>query len=239
MSTYALAELAEVAGIPTRTIRYYQDMGLLPRVQRVGRSAQYGISHLQRLRQIAELQLSGLKLSAIQEVVSGAGRGTSPVVSLMGAGPSGEVWLSEATRTFTVVELAEFLGDSYFDLLKPLEEAGFLERRSDPEGATVWYCADLPLLRGALEMAATGANVAFSGRARDLIRDRLRGLADELGEMWEAEIIEVSTDETTTDVEGLAERVRVVAWQTVAYLMAQEVDGSVREALERRVTPPS
>ena len=47
-----LAELAEKAGLPGRTIRFYIARGLLPGPLKAGRGAAYGQEHLDRLREI-------------------------------------------------------------------------------------------------------------------------------------------------------------------------------------------
>lgn len=53
---YKLEELAEQAGLPPRTIRYYVQRGLLPQPVFRGRDTSYGEGHLLRLRLIRQLQ---------------------------------------------------------------------------------------------------------------------------------------------------------------------------------------
>jgi DNA-binding transcriptional MerR regulator len=60
-----LAELAEVAGVAARTIRYYIARGLLPPPLVGGRGACYGGAHLERLARIQALQSQGLTLAQI------------------------------------------------------------------------------------------------------------------------------------------------------------------------------
>src|SRR3954447_7593811 len=184
MQTFTIGELAESAGLPVRTVRYYQAASLLPRAERAGRSLQFSEVHLDRLRQIAELQRSGLKLSTIRAMLEDGGHGDVPVLALLSAAPFGGHRLPEAERTFAVPELAELLGDRYFNLLEPLERSGYLERRPG-EGASTWYCPDVALLRAALELFDLGIDVEHSSRARDMIRRRLRRLAEDLVQMWE------------------------------------------------------
>ena len=236
MQTYSVTELAEAADLPVRTLRYYQAAGLLPQAPRVGRSLQYVEEHLHRLRQIAELQSHGLKLGTIRDMLDGGGVGKAPVVALMGAGPSGERWLTDAERAFTVTELAELLGDRYFDLLEPLERSGYLERRTG-DGPTTWRCPDLPLLRSALQLSDIGTDIALTARARDLIRRRVRRLAEDLVQLWESESGELDDDQATGLAENLA-LVRSVAWQSAAYVMAHETERAVR-SLTKRAGPPS
>lgn len=68
----SLAELAEKAGLPGRTIRFYIARGLLPGPQKAGRDAAYGTEHLERLQEIARLQGERLTLLEIaQRLASG------------------------------------------------------------------------------------------------------------------------------------------------------------------------
>ena len=53
---YSLTELADLAGVTPRTVRYYLPRGLLPSSGRSGPGAKYGDEHLARLRLIRRLQ---------------------------------------------------------------------------------------------------------------------------------------------------------------------------------------
>ncbi len=52
---YRIEDLAHLSGTTVRTIRAYQDRGVLPRPERRGRANVYADTHLVRLRQIADL----------------------------------------------------------------------------------------------------------------------------------------------------------------------------------------
>ena len=67
-----LAELAEAAGIPARTIRFYISRGLLDGPTKAGRGAVYTGVHLDRLEKIKALQAQGRHLSEIAPLVEGA-----------------------------------------------------------------------------------------------------------------------------------------------------------------------
>lgn len=67
MSTdHSLADLAQLAGVTPRTIRYYIAQGLLPSPGQVGPGARYGEAHLARLRLIRRLQRDHQPLAAIR-----------------------------------------------------------------------------------------------------------------------------------------------------------------------------
>lgn len=64
---YLIGELAELAGVTPRTIRYYTAEGLLPPPATRGKYARYDDTHLRRLRLIGQLKADYLPLSAIRE----------------------------------------------------------------------------------------------------------------------------------------------------------------------------
>ncbi len=66
-----LAELAEAAGLPGRTIRFYIARGLLDGPLKAGRGAAYTREHSRRLERIKALQAEGRTLSEIGRVLSG------------------------------------------------------------------------------------------------------------------------------------------------------------------------
>ena len=68
----SLAELAEAAGIPARTIRFYISRGLLDGPVKAGRGAVYTGAHLERLEKIKTLQAQGRHLAEIAPLVEGA-----------------------------------------------------------------------------------------------------------------------------------------------------------------------
>lgn len=66
MPTYALTDLAKLAGVTPRTIRYYIMQGLLPSPGKQGPSTRYDDSHLELLRVIKKLQNAHLPLAEIR-----------------------------------------------------------------------------------------------------------------------------------------------------------------------------
>ncbi|NGO67532.1 MerR family transcriptional regulator, partial [Streptomyces boncukensis] len=69
LSEYRIEDLAHHSGATVRTIRAYQDRGLLPKPERRGRANVYDDSHLARLRQIADLLERGYTLASIKELL--------------------------------------------------------------------------------------------------------------------------------------------------------------------------
>jgi DNA-binding transcriptional MerR regulator len=89
---HRIEDLAYRSGTTVRTIRAYQDRGLLPPPGRRGRANVYDASHLARLRQIAGLLQRGFTLASIKELLEAwdTGRGLGAVLGLDDA--AGRPW---------------------------------------------------------------------------------------------------------------------------------------------------
>lgn len=78
-----MEELARVAGITVRTLRFYRERKLIPPPRREGRIAWYDDHHLARLRTIAALLERGHTLSGIAELAEALDNGRD-VADLLG-----------------------------------------------------------------------------------------------------------------------------------------------------------
>ena len=87
--TFSLDELCALAELPKRTVRYYIQIGLLPRPEGEKRGAHYLASHLEQLLRIRKLTQSGVSLERIREVLSGE---PAPVPTRPRSGGTVEVW---------------------------------------------------------------------------------------------------------------------------------------------------
>jgi DNA-binding transcriptional MerR regulator len=74
---YAIGDLAELADVSRRTVRYYVQEGLLPAPFGVGRGNHYGREHLDQLLKVKALQESGRTLVEIRRLLHGKGRETA------------------------------------------------------------------------------------------------------------------------------------------------------------------
>jgi DNA-binding transcriptional MerR regulator len=63
---HSLTQLADLAGVTPRTVRYYLAQGLLPAVRLAGSGSRYDEDHLARLRLIRRLQGEHLPLAEIR-----------------------------------------------------------------------------------------------------------------------------------------------------------------------------
>src|SRR5262245_28359714 len=63
---FSIQDLADLADVSRRTVRYYVQEGLLPAPLGIGRGRHYGRAHLDRLLQVKALQASGRTLGDIR-----------------------------------------------------------------------------------------------------------------------------------------------------------------------------
>ncbi len=68
---YSLTELADLARVTPRTVRYYMAQGLVPSPGQSGPGAKYDDTHLGRLRVIRKLQREHLPLAEIRQRLAG------------------------------------------------------------------------------------------------------------------------------------------------------------------------
>ena len=67
--TASIGEVCERLGVSARTVRYYEELGLLPGVRRrAGGRRVYGADELERLRFIQRLKALGLSLAEVREL---------------------------------------------------------------------------------------------------------------------------------------------------------------------------
>ena len=65
----SITEVREITGLSARTLRYYEELGLLPGVRRrAGGRRVYGGDEIERLRFIQRLKALGLSLAEIKEL---------------------------------------------------------------------------------------------------------------------------------------------------------------------------
>lgn len=89
--SYSIDELAVLAELPRRTVRYYIQQGLLDRPIGEKRSAYYTTTHLEQLLTIRKWQQAGLSLDRIREILTDPHDGFLPPLRPRGAGTV-EVW---------------------------------------------------------------------------------------------------------------------------------------------------
>lgn len=79
MPNIVIHELAEQTGVPAKTIRYYEALGLLPRAKRAANNyRQYREADVERLRFIASARSLGFSLDDIAQILAARDKGIAP-----------------------------------------------------------------------------------------------------------------------------------------------------------------
>nr|WP_308376564.1 MerR family transcriptional regulator [Streptomyces sp. ISL-99] len=217
---YRIEDLAHLSGATVRTIRAYQDRGLLPRPERRGRSNVYGDTHLARLHQIAGLLERGYTLASIKELLEAwdAGKGLGGVLGLVTevSGP----WTDEEADRISRAELDErFGGKPDDDAVEEAVELGVLER---VPGRDDEFLVPSPQeLAVAVELHAAGVPLpAISGHLREL-RGQVEHIAARFLEFTTEHVFarylghRPPTDADAAEAATLVRRLRPLAQQTV------------------------
>ncbi|NEB82066.1 MerR family transcriptional regulator [Streptomyces sp. SID14478] len=217
---YRIEDLAHHSGATVRTIRAYQDRGLLPRPERRGRANVYTSAHLSRLRQIADLLDRGYTLASIKELLEAwdAGRGLGGVLGLVAEvdGP----WTDERAGRITRAELDErFGGNPDEAAVQDAVELGVLER---VPGRDDEFLVPSPQeLAVAVELYAAGVPLsAISGHLREL-RGQIEHIAARFLEFTTEHVFArylgpyPPTDTEAAEAASLVRRLRPLAQQSV------------------------
>ncbi|MFI9627043.1 MerR family transcriptional regulator [Streptomyces sp. NPDC052042] len=122
-----MEELADAAGIPVRTVRFYRERGLLSPPRREGRIAWYDDHHLARLRTIAGLLERGHTLSGIADLARAFESGRD-VAEVLGLGEPTE----ETPVRLAPEQLADYFeGETNPENLATALELGYLATDGD------------------------------------------------------------------------------------------------------------
>jgi DNA-binding transcriptional MerR regulator len=220
-------ELAAASKIPSRTIRFYQTRGLLPRPELRGRVAFYGEPHLERLKLVAELQDRGLQIKAISELVERVEKGELAVQEWLGLERALMApWVSDAPQLMELRELTALTGALQPGRLAELTRLKLLERTGEK-----YLVASPALLKLALEVESAGVSLEVVDEALQLLRKRLGRTAEELAEL----IFKRGKRGKRSGGAGLGGvlgQARPAALEAVRLIFAQEMEGELRKWLE-------
>jgi len=244
---YRIDDLAQLSGATVRTIRAYQDRGLLPRPERRGRANVYADVHLARLRQIADLLDRGYTLASIKELLEAwdAGRGLGGVLGLVAEvdGP----WTDEEAARISRAELERRFGGSPDDAaVAEAVELGVLE--AVPGDADSFLVPSPQELAVAVELYASGVPLsAISSHLREL-RVQVEHIASRFLEFTTEYVFaryldgpHRPTDADAAEAASLVRRLRPLAQQTVDAELARAMRLFANRSLRQHLgaTEPS
>ncbi|MFF8786573.1 MerR family transcriptional regulator [Streptomyces sp. NPDC015125] len=216
---YRIEDLAHLSGATVRTIRAYQDRGLLPRPERRGRANVYGDPHLARLRQIADLLDRGYSLASIKELLEAwdAGLDLGGVLGLVAEidGP----WTDEEASRVSRPDLdAAFGGSPDEEAIAEAVELGVLERIPGEDDA---FLVPSPQeLAVAAELHSAGVPLlAITGHLRE-VRGEVEHIASRFLDFTTEHVFQPFLDHPPTEAEAaeaaaLVRRLRPLAQQTI------------------------
>lgn len=123
MNIWAIGDVAARSGVPASTIRYYEQISLLPAAERVNGRRRYDESVLQKLGVIRLAQQAGYTIAEIQMLLNDFPAGTPP---------------SERWRVLARQKLGEL-----DELMRSIQEMkGLLERILECECETLEECGE-------------------------------------------------------------------------------------------------
>ncbi|GHH82713.1 MerR family transcriptional regulator [Streptomyces capitiformicae] len=218
---YRIEDLAHRSGATVRTIRAYQDRGLLPRPERRGRANVYCDAHLTRLHQIADLLDRGYTLASIKELLEAwdTGRGLGGVLGLV-AEVDGPWTDEEAVRISRADLVARFGGAPDEAAVADAVELGVL--KPVPGEEDLFLVPSPQELAVAAELHGTGVPLsAIAGHLREL-RGQVEHIAARFLDFTTEHVFarylgrhQPPTESEAAEAAALVRRLRPLAQQTV------------------------
>lgn len=223
---YTIDELAAVARLPSRTIRFYQSRGALMPPEIRGRVAFYSAGHVERLKLIAQLQDRGLRVDAIADLVGSIERGEVDLAEWLGVEQQMQTsWANDQPRTVSEAELHTLAGTNRPGVIADLTRLGLLERRGDV------FLLDSPALLGvAMKLETAGIDLATSKQAAEIIQKHTKRAVKELIDLFldRAKGGHVELKEPASVLQTL----RPVGLEAVRVIFGRTMEDGLRKLLE-------
>ncbi len=219
-ATWSIDELAQLAGVPSRTIREYRTIGLLAPPRKVGRVGVYVDEHLRRLALIGRMQARGYSLAGIRDLLDAwsSGESLDDVI--------GDSGFDEATQSLTdevLIRRVPALADP--QALAAAVAAGLIHRGSDGD----WHVRAPSLLTLIAEAINAGAPHQAALQVAATMRDGARIQAEQLAAVF---VDQLWTGGDRDELARLGRRARVLAARSASALLVDEIGA----ALHRHAT---
>lgn len=224
-------ELSAAVGVPTRTVRYWQSLGLVPPPERVGRVAHYGDVHLRRARLVTTLSNRGVRLEAMPHLIELLEQGGDSLREWLGLGadevgdPERPVVEDRQVRLPADELVRRFGGRS--DVLRGLTRM-HVARPDGEDGA--WVVPSDGLLELALRIDRLGVDVETAVGAEAILRHHLRALAEDIVAWFEACL---PPPESTRAAWARLGALRPIGADAVRLLFWQELTRAFRRRAQR------
>jgi len=221
IAEYTIDDLASVSQVPSRTIRFYQSKGVLPKPEIKGRVAFYGKPHLERLELIASLQDRGLRIEAIRELVARIDKGELDLGEWLGLEAQlQEPWANDQPTTMTEEELYQLAGRKRAGLVNDLVRGKLVERRGN-----VFFVPSPAMLSLGARLEAAGVDIDDFIRAKGILEKYLGRAAKDLTEL----VMARARDGADVDHAKAVEELRPLAMEGVSVIFAQAMQAELRE----------
>jgi DNA-binding transcriptional MerR regulator len=226
---HTIDDLASLSKVPSRTIRFYQAKGVLPRPELRGRVAYYGPAHVERLKLIASLQDRGLRIDTIRDLLVRIDKGELDVNEWLGLdaqlqGP----WANDQPRTVTEAELVAMAGEARPGLIAALVRAKLAVRQGD-----VFLVRSPALLQVAARLLTAGVDLEITSQAAEILRKHLGRAAADLAEHFFEHAREgFGRDATPEDLAAVFQELRPMGLEAVRVIFAQEMERVLRKKAE-------
>lgn len=222
-AAWTLDELAAEAGLPVRTIRYYQARGALMRPEQRGRVGYYGPAHLERLRLIAQLQDRGLRIEAIRDLVGRIDRGELDLGAWLGVEQQVQTPWAAADQAQTLDEAAlyDLAGTRRPGLIAELIEARLVQKKGK-----VYLVPSPSLLQIALRFEAAGIDLAVGSKLGKVATKHLDKAVDELVATFVKSVRDGSV--TLSDPDTLFSTLRPLGTEAVALVFARRMERALQ-----------
>ena len=227
-SDLTIDDLATQVGIPSRTIRFYQTKGLLPRPEMRGRVAHYGPAHVERLRRIAQLQDRGLKIKAIHELLGRVEQGETRLEEWLGLDERlREPWANDESRVVDEKELSALAGELRPGRIADLVRHGLVTRLGGS-----FRVPSLALLQLATRLEAAGVDLDAVAELQRTLRKRLSRTAEELAEPFLSRRARRKQGGRAPPLGDVLRELRPIALEAVRLVFAQEMERVLRHWAE-------
>lgn len=220
-------DLSRLTDVPSRTIRFYRESGLLPPGRRVGRRMLYPRGEVDRLRRIAELRATGLGLDAIARLVDDPDGEHLAAI----AAASAELrrpWTEDRSATMTRLEVVETLGVERPESFDNLVRYGVIVPVGTPGGPDVYQVPSVALLQIVGDLKHAGLDAELMYACWQAMQRHLTGLAAELLDLYAG-----STGPTPDEVTATFAEVRPVALRAIQLVFARAAEHLLAEVVER------
>jgi DNA-binding transcriptional MerR regulator len=214
-------DLAAQSQVPSRTIRFYQSKGVLPKPVMKGRVAYYGKAHAERLELIATLQDRGLRIDAIRELTARLDRGEVDIGEWLGLEEQLQrPWDDDQPKTLTEEEIYELAGKKRVGLIGDLTRGKLVERRGN-----VFFVPSPALLAIATRLEAAGLDLDVVLEARSILDKHIGRAAKDLTDHVMGRLKHTPEGDYAKAVEHL----RPLAMDGVRVLFAHAMQRELRE----------